>query len=625
MDAKPNFTEGSSKNVTLALRTELFKHEPLDYSRASIRLLQIHADLSRAGLIQCSLTHTTISETPYSCLSYRWGEPLPSWKILINGRAHRVGGNLYDFLDTFRQSTRNQSTEYVWIDAICIAQDDVLERNHQVTQMGDIYSTARSVYVWLGKMPSIAPIVTSLKNWQNPTYEDISTVRSGLLSDYLFENEYWNRAWITQEFLLARHAVVFLDNEPMDFPDLLSSLKSFYLLADKFREIEPVVFPDLLSSMSSFHLLTGRSSTLSSFSQHVDLYQEPDVGAGLSLISLLGRFRGKRCSLQQDRVFSLLSLCSPSSRIAVDYNQDAVEMICEILARSPAPLCMCEIMTLLHDVGLLVRSAADTRHRVRDGDYVEVDLDGYQLPENLSSPALSLFGDFAPHGDICPTLEKTVMSCAAELLRGDLTLDQMLMGWKPMPALDIPFIFRKLTLDSARKLSTSASDSFSIYTITPGSRRYTVRISFRHLIGIQIDPSDHCTVTKRGARTHGAREGFRHMYAAFDELFQWQRLSPIDSHLAQRLSFETCNNMYKLLVNHRVIPPQWGQHHKEETYGHFLSDLARYMRGEATIIPATRLREAIEQGVGAEKPVASEALPIPGVGWGPCRFVRSKD
>jgi hypothetical protein len=189
MDAKPHPTEESSEGHTLTLRTDSFKHEPLDHSRASIRLLQICADLSRDGLIQCSLKHTTISSTPYSCLSYRWGEPLPSWKILINGRPHHVGGNLYDFLDTFRQSTLNHSTECVWIDAMCIAQNDVLERNHQVTQMGDIYSTARSVYVWLGKMPSIAPILSSLENWQNPTYEDMGTVRSDLLSDYLYNNE----------------------------------------------------------------------------------------------------------------------------------------------------------------------------------------------------------------------------------------------------------------------------------------------------------------------------------------------------------------------------------------------------------------------------------------------------
>jgi hypothetical protein len=194
MDAKPHPTEESSEGHTLTLRTDSFKHEPLDHSRASIRLLQICADLSRDGLIQCSLKHTTISSTPYSCLSYRWGEPLPSWKILINGKPYHAGGNLYDFLDAFRQSTLNQASENIWIDAMCIAQNDVLERNHQVTQMGEIFSTAQSVYVWLGRMSSIPPLVSSLKNWQNPTYEDLGIVRSELLPRYLYNNEYWNRA-----------------------------------------------------------------------------------------------------------------------------------------------------------------------------------------------------------------------------------------------------------------------------------------------------------------------------------------------------------------------------------------------------------------------------------------------
>ena len=38
----------------------------------------------------------------------------------------------------------------LWIDAICINQDDVFERNHQVRLMGDLYRSATSVLSWLG-------------------------------------------------------------------------------------------------------------------------------------------------------------------------------------------------------------------------------------------------------------------------------------------------------------------------------------------------------------------------------------------------------------------------------------------------------------------------------------------
>jgi hypothetical protein len=42
------------------------------------------------------------------------------------------------------------STRILWIDAICINQDDKEERSYQVPLMGSIYSLARRVVVWLG-------------------------------------------------------------------------------------------------------------------------------------------------------------------------------------------------------------------------------------------------------------------------------------------------------------------------------------------------------------------------------------------------------------------------------------------------------------------------------------------
>ncbi|KAF2830838.1 HET-domain-containing protein, partial [Ophiobolus disseminans] len=41
-------------------------------------------------------------------------------------------------------------TSRLWIDAICINQSDLLERNHQVAQMRDVYTKAESVIAWLG-------------------------------------------------------------------------------------------------------------------------------------------------------------------------------------------------------------------------------------------------------------------------------------------------------------------------------------------------------------------------------------------------------------------------------------------------------------------------------------------
>ena len=600
MDAKPNFTEGS-KNITLALRTELFKHEPLDHTKASIRLLQIRADLSRDGLIQCSLRHTTISSTPYSCLSYRWGEPLPSWKILINGKPYHVGRNLYDFLDTFRQSTLNQATENIWIDAMCIAQNDVLERNHQVTQMGEIFSTAKSVYVWLGRMPSIAPVVRGLKDWQNATCEDIGIICCGdILSRYLYNNEYWNRAWITQEFLLARHIIVFLDNEPLDLSDLLSNMESYYLLIEN-------------------------SYKSSSFSRHVDFYQKATDIAGLPLLSVLGRFREKRCSLLQDRIFSVLSLCLPSSRVTVDYDQDPVLLACTVLANSPAPLCLCEVMTLLRDLDLLVDPAteilevADPRHQAWEGMYVDVDLDRVQLPRTLPCRDLDSPGRlFIRNHTICPVIEEVIMSCARKARDSPSIIDRELAN--SIPAQNIPYILRQmdqeLKLDLAQKMCQSGSSVFTIETAHPRSPQYTLRIPMHSMVNTRVEPHDHCPKIYRGPTRYDRCSKYQINEKDFN-LFRKRWSNPDHFYLKSEISFKDCCTVYELLVERDEIPDIWGVH-LEVTIDPFLEDLSQHLRGEATLIRGKALEEAIEK-VDRFVPMASCRA------YGPCRFVCLRD
>ncbi|KAH8791066.1 heterokaryon incompatibility protein-domain-containing protein, partial [Hyaloscypha finlandica] len=55
--------------------------------------------------------------------------------------------NLRDGLHQMRLRNRSR---YLWADAICINQEDVSERGHQVSNMLEIYQTATLVLVWLG-------------------------------------------------------------------------------------------------------------------------------------------------------------------------------------------------------------------------------------------------------------------------------------------------------------------------------------------------------------------------------------------------------------------------------------------------------------------------------------------
>jgi hypothetical protein len=99
--------------------------------------------------ISCSLLHRPLHHTTYyEALSYTWGDEKAEYPILIDGNVLYVRRNLYCALRELRGS---QAARALWIDAICINQNDDVERGFQVEQMGNVYSFAERVIVWLGE------------------------------------------------------------------------------------------------------------------------------------------------------------------------------------------------------------------------------------------------------------------------------------------------------------------------------------------------------------------------------------------------------------------------------------------------------------------------------------------
>jgi hypothetical protein len=73
-----------------------------------------------------------------------WGAEEATQVILINGQSFLVRRNLWEFLVRIQRADVKYRVP-IWIDAICIDQNDVLERNHQVSLMGLIYSEACNI------------------------------------------------------------------------------------------------------------------------------------------------------------------------------------------------------------------------------------------------------------------------------------------------------------------------------------------------------------------------------------------------------------------------------------------------------------------------------------------------
>ena len=88
----------------------------------------------------------------YEALSYTWGKEDATEKIhiLTDNRLYifRIRRNLHHALQTLRFENRRRR---LWIDALCIDQNTIGERNHQVAIMSKIYDEATEVSIWLGE------------------------------------------------------------------------------------------------------------------------------------------------------------------------------------------------------------------------------------------------------------------------------------------------------------------------------------------------------------------------------------------------------------------------------------------------------------------------------------------
>lgn len=85
----------------------------------------------------------------YDAISYTWGEPNFTQEIIIDDHFRlRITPNLHDALIRYRCAVGTRS---IWVDAICINQNDEDDKRRQVPLMTEIYRSASPVLVWLGK------------------------------------------------------------------------------------------------------------------------------------------------------------------------------------------------------------------------------------------------------------------------------------------------------------------------------------------------------------------------------------------------------------------------------------------------------------------------------------------
>lgn len=308
-----------------------FHYQPLADPGSSIRLIEVQPDTSRNDRVQLRILESPLSED-YTCLSYVWGPRSDQHHpILLNGKTFHVRQNLYDFLCIAR---RKYPERKLWIDAICINQTDTTERNHQVQQMGEIYSRAREVIAWLGNDYRASEFIPRLNNrcrrtftqlpanflnevyWRMTSYvpvDELRTRKATQQSSFArLIHSYWKRAWVTQEITLARHVRVLVNETEFDLFDS-GPRKIGYFSS---------TYPLELLQMYEVNTQDGDSNE-----RH--------------LLNLLRIYGHKLCAEDRDRVFSLLYICVEGADMQVDYSSSEMEFFNSVLRISRLTPCLC--------------------------------------------------------------------------------------------------------------------------------------------------------------------------------------------------------------------------------------------------------------------------------------------
>ncbi|KAF2423796.1 HET-domain-containing protein [Tothia fuscella] len=307
-----------------------------------IRLLSLHAgkpgEPLSAQLVVRRFRETRLPPS-FEALSYVWGDAVTSHFMFINEVRIPIQRNLFEALQHIRSENRSRT---LWVDAICINQDDDAERSQQVSIMGDIYTKADHVISWLGPATPKSALgmdvlkflfgeldITSQALWVNRAEGFKSLLRqpeqrSHMIRDALndiLSREYFRRIWIVQENALASSMTLQVGFLKLSWTKGIMTQRAICRI--KFAVISPsweaaglgdIDFRPLLEILEQNMMVTRRA-----------------MGKSCTNITILDQafdLRYRKATDRRDMLFALRSMIPEDMRedLVVDYTKSVEEV-----------------------------------------------------------------------------------------------------------------------------------------------------------------------------------------------------------------------------------------------------------------------------------------------------------
>ena len=294
--------------------TQTYRYSPLKHDR-DIRLLYLLPGNDRAPL-SCSLRTVSLSEPPdYEAVSYTWGEPIFSASIECSTKGQLpITENLSKALFHLRLAKR---LRVLWIDAICINQQDLVERSHQVALLWDTFREAKNVIVWLGEDTGEANEAFEILRAIDPSSSSYLDIRRLIDADRhnalvkLLGRSWFRRIWVVQELICAQKAIITCGNHGMEwerFLDVASTIREtggFELTSDRRVRDALLILGNIRGSR-----------------------RRQEQGEKRNVESMLCGYRKCLASDPRDKVFALVGIAS--GPIAPAYSPDYSKGVLEV-------------------------------------------------------------------------------------------------------------------------------------------------------------------------------------------------------------------------------------------------------------------------------------------------------
>jgi hypothetical protein len=293
----------------------------------TIRLLLLEPGQKNEPIC-CKLSAVDLDASPiYEAISYCWGGPLDERKIMCGQGILPVTKNLYDALHRFRDPEKPRT---LWADAICINQEDLVERTQQVPLMRRIYEQCSRCIVWLGvddqddfSASQLLNKISQLKAAQRsqprgkPWSRLTTTPHQWASFRKLLDRPWFIRMWTLQEIILPQKAIILCGKYEWEVDDFFGLVKFVH---DNQGEED-------LGGVSY-----GMQQCLKVAAGRELRYNHQASASQNGLLEILRDARERDAGDKRDKVFAVLGLCKEEDAQAVRPNYE--DTLAEVYTRA---------------------------------------------------------------------------------------------------------------------------------------------------------------------------------------------------------------------------------------------------------------------------------------------------